>query len=148
MKKNNIILTLLRLSLGFIFLWAFLDKTFGLGFATLAKNAWIHGGSPTYGFLTFATKGPFVDIFHAIAGNMIVDWLFMIGLLFTGITLIINRFTKWGCLAGAGMLFLMYISVLLPENNPIIDDHIVYIFVLALIAEQDINKDKIVEKSV
>lgn len=148
MKKNNIILTLLRLSLGFIFLWAFLDKTFGLGFATLSKDAWIHGGSPTYGFLTFATKGPFVDIFHAIAGNVVIDWLFMIGLSFTGITLIIIRFTKWRCLAGAVMLFLMYISLLLPENNPIIDDHIVYIFILALIAEQDMNKDKIVEKSV
>jgi thiosulfate dehydrogenase [quinone] large subunit len=37
----------LRLALGWIFLWAVIDKLFGLGFATPAKNAWIDGGSPT-----------------------------------------------------------------------------------------------------
>ena len=36
-----------RISLGWIFLWAFLDKTFGWGFATPANRAWIAGGSPT-----------------------------------------------------------------------------------------------------
>ena len=29
------------------FLWAFLDKAFGLGYATPSGNAWINGGSPT-----------------------------------------------------------------------------------------------------
>src|SRR5688572_9064984 len=36
-----------RLALGWVFLWAFLDKAFGLGFATSAARAWIDGGSPT-----------------------------------------------------------------------------------------------------
>ena len=40
-----------RISIGWIFLWAFLDKTFGWGFATPAGKAWISGGSPTTGFL-------------------------------------------------------------------------------------------------
>ena len=35
--------------LGFEFLWAFLDKTFGFGYATPAERAWINGGSPTKG---------------------------------------------------------------------------------------------------
>jgi hypothetical protein len=59
----------LRLSLGWVFLWAFLDKAFALGFDTGRKPdtgvvtrfgdaAWIHGGSPTKGFLKFATDGP------------------------------------------------------------------------------------------
>jgi thiosulfate dehydrogenase [quinone] large subunit len=41
----------LRLALGWVFLWASLDKLFGWGFATPEKNAWINGGSPTKGFL-------------------------------------------------------------------------------------------------
>ena len=48
----------LRLSLGWVFLWAFLDKTFGLGHETAGKDAWVNGGSPTKGFLAFAASGP------------------------------------------------------------------------------------------
>jgi len=120
--------------MGFIFLWAFLDKTFGLGFATSKGNAWLNGGSPTSGFLSNAVRGPFAEIFHSLAGVAVVDWMFMLGLLFVGVTLILNRYVKWGCLVGSMMFLLMYLSLLLPENNPIIDEHIVYILVLALIA--------------
>jgi len=122
------------LCMGFIFLWAFLDKTFGLGFATSKGNAWLNGGSPTSGFLSNAVRGPFAEIFHSLAGVAVVDWMFMLGLLFVGVTLILNRYVKWGCLVGSMMFLLMYLSLLLPENNPIIDEHIVYILVLALIA--------------
>lgn len=134
MSKQKIVFIALRLSVGFIFLWAFLDKTFGLGFATASAKAWIHGASPTTGFLSFAVKGPFAEIFHNLAGLAVVDWLFMIGLLFVGLTLIFNKYVKWGCYAGSLMLFFMYLALLFPENNPIIDDHIVYILVLLLIA--------------
>jgi hypothetical protein len=47
-------LAVFRVVLGFEFLWAFLDKTFGLGYATPAERAWINGGSPTKGFLRSA----------------------------------------------------------------------------------------------
>lgn len=134
MNKQNFVFVALRSVLGFIFLWAFLDKTFGLGFATAPEKAWISGGSPTTGFLSFGVKGPFAEIFHSLAGVAVVDWLFMLGLLFVGLTLILNKYVKWGCIAGSLMLFFMYLALLLPENNPIIDDHIVYILVLILIA--------------
>jgi thiosulfate dehydrogenase [quinone] large subunit len=124
----------LRLSMSLIFLWAFFDKVFGLGFSTKSSQAWIHGGSPTSGFLSFAAKGPFVEIFRSLSGIAIVDWLFMLGLLFVGLTLLMNRFVVWGSITGIVMLFLMYLALLLPENNPIIDEHIVYIFVLSLFA--------------
>jgi thiosulfate dehydrogenase [quinone] large subunit len=137
MNKQKIVLTVLRVVMGFIFLWAFFDKVFGLGFATTAEKAWIHGGSPTAGFLSFGVKGPFIEIFHSLAGVAVVDWLFMLGLLFVGLTLIFNKYVKWGCLAGSLMFALMYLSLLFPENNPIIDEHIVYILVLALIAIKD-----------
>ena len=88
MNKEKIILTALRLSMGFIFLWAFLDKVFGLGFATTGDKAWINGGSPTTGFLTAGVKGPFVEIFHSLAGVAGVDWVFFLRLLFFGLSLL------------------------------------------------------------
>lgn len=127
-------ITTLRLLMGFIFLWAFLDKTFGLGFATTADKAWIVGGSPTSGFLTHAVVGPFATFFNSLAGVVLVDWLFMLGLLFVGVTLILNRYVKWGALAGIMMLILMYLALLFPENNPFVDDHIVYAVLLGYIA--------------
>lgn len=134
MNKEKIVLSALRLVMGFIFIWAFFDKVFGLGFATTAEKAWIHGGSPTTGFLSMGVKGPFVEIFHSLAGVAVVDWLFMLGLLFVGVTLILNRYVKWGSIAGGLMLLFMYLALLWPANNPIIDEHIVYILVLAYIA--------------
>jgi hypothetical protein len=78
MNKNNaLVTTLLRYVMGSIFLWAFVDKTFGLGFATKSASAWMFGGSPTYGFLTYAAKGPFAGFFHSLAGNPLVDWMFI-----------------------------------------------------------------------
>lgn len=140
MNKQKIVFSTLRLVMGFIFLWAFFDKVFGLGFATTAEKAWINGGSPTTGFLSFGVKGPFAEIFHSLAGVAVVDWLFMLGLLFVGLTLMFNRYVKWGCIAGGLMMILMYLALLLPENNPIIDEHIVYILVLALIAFRSSNQ--------
>ena len=141
MNKQKIVLAVLRVTMGFTFLWAFFDKVFGLGFATTPDKAWLHGGSPTSGFLSFAVKGPFVNIFHSLAGIAVVDWLFMLGLLFVGLTLIFNKFVKWGCVTGSLMLLLMYLALLLPENNPLIDEHIIYIMVLALIYLADKEKD-------
>lgn len=129
MNKENFVPKALRLVMGFIFIWAFLDKTFGLGFATTGEKAWINGGSPTTGFLSFGVKGPFADIFHSLAGIAVVDWLFMLGLLFVGVTMLTNKYVKWGAIAGIIMMALMYLALLLPENNPIFDEHIVYILV-------------------
>ena len=53
MNKQKIVFIALRLVMGFIFLWAFFDKVFGLGFATTTDKAWIYGMSPTTGFLSF-----------------------------------------------------------------------------------------------
>jgi thiosulfate dehydrogenase [quinone] large subunit len=120
--------------MAFIFLWAFFDKVFGLGFATKSKDAWIHGGSPTSGFLSFATHGPFASVFKSMAGMAVVDWLFMFGLLCVGLALLLNRFVTWAAIGGGLMMLLMWLSAFPPANNPIIDEHVVYILVLALLA--------------
>lgn len=132
----------LRISVALMFLWAFADKLFGLGFSTQSENSWIHGGSPTYGFLTFGTEGPFADMFKPLAGVALIDWMFMLGLLFVGLTLLLNRFVALGALAGMIMMFLMWLATFPPENNPFIDDHIIYFFVLAVLAIESHNTKK------
>src|SRR5436190_12389823 len=77
----------LRLSLGWVFLWAFLDKLFGLGHETTSKAAWINGGNPTKGFLSHA-EGPFAGFYKSLAGDAWVNWLFMLGLAAIGVALI------------------------------------------------------------
>ncbi len=124
----------LRLALGWVFLWAFLDKLFGLGFATKAENAWIDGGSPTQGFLGNAVKGPFADFYSSFAGAAWADWLFMIGLAGIGIALTAGVAMRIATAAGALLLVLMWTAVLPPENNPFMDDHLIYAGVLILLA--------------
>lgn len=124
----------IRLSLGWVFLWAFLDKAFGLGHETAGKDAWVNGGSPTAGFLGFATKGPFSDVYHQIAGQAWADWLFMLGLLGIGAALMLGVAMRAATAAGVLLLVLMWTAVLPPANNLFMDDHLVYAMVLVLIA--------------
>src|SRR5664280_225658 len=125
----------LRLAIGFEFLWAFLDKTFGLGYSTLSSQAWINGGSPTKGFLSGANVGPFQGIFRSLAGVPGMDWLFMVGLLGVGLAFILGVAIRPAAVAGALMLALMWAAVWVPakvaggqpsgSTNPLVDEHIV-----------------------
>ena len=115
-----------RIALGWVFLWAFLDKTFGLGHETASKAAWINGGHPTQGFLKFAAKGPFKDFYNGIAGSAWADWLFMAGLLGIGLALILGVGMRLAAATGALLLVLMWTAVLPPENNVFMDDHLIY----------------------
>jgi thiosulfate dehydrogenase [quinone] large subunit len=123
----------IRIALGWVFLWAFLDKLFGLGHDTTAAKSWINGGSPTKGFLG-SSKGPFADFFHALAGNGIVDVLFMAAMLGLGVALILGIGMRLAAGVGAFVTILMWAAVLPPANNPFMDDHLVYAAVLVLLA--------------
>jgi len=129
-------LALARVLLGFVFLWAFLDKTFGLGLSTAAEKAWVNGGSPTTGFLTMGVnpESPFAAFFTGLAGNGLVDWLFMLGLLGVGVALILGIALRVAAVAGTLLMVLMWAALIPLDNNPLIDDHIVYAVVLWVIA--------------
>ena len=134
MSCKKPIFVLLRLSMGWLFLWGFLDKTFGLNFATTPEDAWLAGGSPTYGFLSYATKGPFAGMYQSIAGNPIVDWLFMLGLLGVGVAFLLGIMMKFSGYVGAFMMLLMYTAGFLPpEHNPFMDEHLVYPLIFLVI---------------
>ena len=123
-----------RIALGWTFLWAFLDKTFGLGHETAEKNAWINGGSPTKGFLGNAAAGPFQDFYHNIAGDAWANWLFMIGLAAIGTALILGIGMRIAAAAGSVLYVMMWTVVLPPDNNPFLDDHLINAGVLVGLA--------------
>ena len=145
-------LAVLRIAFGFTFLWAFLDKTFALGFSTGAQfaedgsrtgidfmaqdAAWLNGGSPTNGFLTFGVPAdnPFKDMWTNMAGDTWVNWLFMIGLLGVGVTLLLGVGMRIGTAAGALMYAFMYAASLPLENNPVVDDHLIGVIVMVVLA--------------
>jgi thiosulfate dehydrogenase (quinone) large subunit len=120
---------LARLFLGWIFLWAFLDKLFGLGHETPSAKSWLDGGNPTKGFLSGA-KGPFEGFYHNIAGDPWANWLFMLGLAGIGAALILGIGIRIAAAAGVVLVVMMWAAVLPPENNVFMDDHLVYAVVL------------------
>lgn len=123
----------LRIVLGWTMFWAFLDKTFGLGYATKPEASWLNGGSPTTGFLKFAAKGPFVEFYNGLAGNQIIDWLFMLGLLGIGIAFLLGVALRFAGAMGALMMLLMYFALMPSANNPLTDDHIINVLAFLLI---------------
>jgi thiosulfate dehydrogenase (quinone) large subunit len=133
-KAFGYVTAVLRIALGWVFLWAFLDKLFGLGHGTESKAAWINGGSPTSGFLGNATSGPFASTYQNLAGQAWADWLFMIGLAGIGTALIAGVAMRIAAASGALLLVLMWTAVLPPENNPFMDDHLIYALVLVALA--------------
>ncbi len=127
-------LGVVRLALGWTFLWPFLDKAFGLGHETASADAWINGGSPTSGFLGHGTKGPFADFYQGMAGHAWADWLFMLGLLGIGTALILGVAMRIATSAGALLMVLMFTAALPPANNIFMDDHVIYALVLVALA--------------
>lgn len=132
-------LALLRLATGFIFLWAFLDKTFGLGFSTPAARAWINGGTPSQGFLgSAAVTGPLQPFFAGIA-SPITDVLFMLGMLGIGVAVMLGIGLRVSAVAGTVILVLMYLAewpfaANTESTNPLVDYHIIYALALIVIA--------------
>jgi thiosulfate dehydrogenase [quinone] large subunit len=135
----------LRIALGFVFLWAFLDKVFGWGYATPAGHGWIDGGSPTKGFLSGVAAGPMRSTFHQWAGAGWADWLFMLGLLGIGAAFVAGIALRPAAVAGVALLGLMWTAEWPParhlangaasmSSNPFADYHLVYAVALVALA--------------
>jgi len=131
----------LRLVTGFAFLWAFLDKTFGFGYATSSGKGWIDGGSSVNGLVSGAAAGPVEATFHDWAGETWAGWLFAAGLLGIGIALVGGIALRPAALVGTVMMVLMWIAEWPPAQhfsdgsvgmsaNVFMDYHVIYAAVL------------------
>lgn len=138
-------LAVLRVTTGLVFLWAFVDKAFGLGYTTTEQRAWFNGGSPTRGFLGRVEVGPFESVFRGWAGATWADWLFMIGLLAIGLALVLGIGLRIAAISGALMMLMMWAAEWPPaqhtstgqataSTNPLIDYHIIYAVVVVVLA--------------
>jgi thiosulfate dehydrogenase [quinone] large subunit len=133
------VLAILRLATGFIFIWAFFDKAFGLGFSTATKLAWINGGAPSQGFLKSpAVTGPLKGFFATIASPT-TDILFMLAMLAVGAAVILGIGLRISAVAGTIVLLFMYLAewpftANAGSTNPLVDYHIIYALSLIVVA--------------
>ncbi len=112
-----------RLVMGFFFIWSGFDKLFN-DFSSV-------------GWLLNVTQGPLKDIFIDLGESQtavdIVDPLVIWGQIFIGISLLLGLFTRVGAFMGALQMALIYLAILWPEHNPVVDDHLIYVGIFALL---------------
>jgi thiosulfate dehydrogenase (quinone) large subunit len=137
----------LRIGFGVTFLWAFFDKLLALGYATgvnpetgavdrFGPDAWVNGGSPTFGFLTFGVPedNPFRGFFNGIAGDTWTNWLFMLALLGIGLALTFGVGMRIAAASGAVLYLMMWVASMPLENNPVVDDHFLGALTMVVLA--------------
>ena len=130
------VLAFSRIVIGFYFLWACIDKVFGLTFTTPPERSLLNGGAPAQGYINnVAAKGPFGDFFMIFA-NPFGDYLFLLGLLGIGIALIAGAGLKIAATTGVLLMVFMYFAA--PPwfgehgTNPILDSHVMEAFLLVI----------------
>jgi thiosulfate dehydrogenase (quinone) large subunit len=139
------VLAALRLVMGSLFMWAFLDKMFALGFSTgrledgsidffAQGGAALNGGSPTLGFLKFGSRGPLASFWQGIAGETWLNVLFMTVLAGVGLALLLGIGLRIAAISGSLLMLGMWSVALWPENHPFVDDHIIMALVLVVLA--------------
>jgi len=148
--------TVLRILLGWSFVWAFLDKMFGLGFSTcrgggegvaessidyMCDAAMIRGGSPTFGLLEFGTKGTHTGglfTWMASSGPDTIGWAdvsFMLAMLLGGVALMLGVGTRIAAVGSAILMAFMFLALdVWPDNNPINSSHSIELVVYLGIA--------------
>ncbi len=131
--KGPLCLAILRIVLGWMMIWAFLDKMFGLGYPSPPEVAFMNGGSPTAYYLSSLVSGPFTGFWNSLAGNAIVDWVLMLGLLAVGVALTLGIASKLSTIGMVIMMALMFTLTIPPADNPLVDYHVVYIIAMLAI---------------
>ncbi|MGZ3319313.1 MAG: DoxX family protein, partial [Isosphaeraceae bacterium] len=114
---------LLRLTMGWIFVWSGFDK--------------LIRGFTASGFLLHSTQGPLTFWFHSLGSSTmalnIVNPLVIWGEILIGVSLIFGIFTRAALFWGTVMMMLFYLAQFPPAQNPFMDEHLVYIVVFGLL---------------
>ena len=123
-EKGEYVLAVFRILIGWLMLWAFFDKMFGLGYQTPGGSGYIDGVSPS-SFVSFVTSGAFSGFYNSVAGNGLVDVILLLGCLILGVTLILGFASKLTSVAATAFFLIMYSLVIPPTDNPLIDYRVV-----------------------
>ena len=138
------VLAVTRLATGFIFLWAFLDKTFGLHYSTGAAVA---EGEPEPlvdqrrdaepGLPHLRRPGPVQGASSTRSAGVATDWLFMLGMLGVGLAVMLGIGLRVSAVAGSLIMAMMWLAewpLTQGSTNPLVDYHVIYALVLILSA--------------
>lgn len=125
-KIQKISLLLLRVSIGWLFLYA--------GISKFNAASWSAAG-----YLNSAKTLPSLYHWFASPGVLpITNILNEYGQILIGISLIIGLFVRYSSIAGILMMVLYYIPILnfpmVGEHSYIVDEHVIYSFVLLVLA--------------
>jgi thiosulfate dehydrogenase [quinone] large subunit len=131
---------LMRLTMGWIFLYSGLDK--------------LINGFSAGGFLVNATKGPLGGWFQGLGENQmaldVINPLVVWGEILIGLALVFGVTTRFAAFWGAVMMFMFYIAQFPPEHNPFMEYYLVYILVLGMLgalgAGRILGLDAVIER--
>lgn len=137
MKYQSLASLLLRVSLGWLFLYAGYSKlTAPNGFS--AKQFLIN------------LHGPFAGIYLPMAGNPIVDNLVVWGEILIGICLILGVLVRFSSFWGIVMMLLFYFAQYPPEHSLIVNDQLMYALIFGYLMVSNAGYfwgfDKVLEK--
>lgn len=121
------VLAAFRVLAGWIMLWPFFDKMFGLGFQTPHGGGWIDGVSPS-SYVVYVADGVFKDFYTSLAGNFVIDVVLIAALLVLGVTLTLGVASKLTTFGMCAFLLVMYSLHIPPSDNPVVDYHILLVF--------------------
>ena len=133
-------LVLMRLTMGWIFVYAGFDK--------------LINGFSAEGFLVHATRGPLAGWFQSLGENQaaldVINPMVVWGEILIGLALVFGVTTRLAAFWGATMMFMFYIAQLPPEHNPFMEYYLVYILVLGVIgalgAGRILGLDAVIER--
>jgi thiosulfate dehydrogenase [quinone] large subunit len=107
--------------------------------ATPSERSILHGASATKGYLS-SLQGYAAGAFGALAGNPVVDTLFIAGMLLPGLALVLGAGTRIALVSAAVMFLMLWITQLPLENNPFLDQHLFYVLAAALLLALDAGR--------
>lgn len=125
---------LLRIGLGWIFLYAGLSHLFTPGWTAAGYLSGATSFGAFYAWLASPAMLPFINFVNVWALTLL------------GASLILGMFVRLSSILGAALMILYYLPILhfpfVGKNALLIDEHVIYILILCLFAEQRAGRVK------
>ncbi|MEO6956002.1 MAG: hypothetical protein ABI137_04595 [Antricoccus sp.] len=121
-KFGGYLLGLVRILIGWMFIWTFIDRTFGLGRPTSHDQAWTRGGSPIDGFVGSArdsgSRNPVPGFWQFLSEQHAwVNIVLMVLIAVIGVLLVLGFGMWFSCVAGAILLLLQWFTAWPIKDN-------------------------------